>query len=303
MSDSNDTGTQTLLANVRSSAPLPAHVRQVANSAEDAALRGATFEQILQLLRRLSVDDFGLVMWSMPNDHWPGLSAVLPPMASPEVQKRWTGYAGVELLRNTLWFPRLMDGLSWRHRGSGVSGASVLDVGCGYGRLVRLMYYYTDPSNITGVDAWSKSLELCGSLPGTFLLVDAVPAEYPVRTTVDVAFAFSVLTHLSEVAARAVLAAVRPCLGVNGIFVATIRPVEFWRFLEGRNPRGVAHTMEHAHALRGFAYTPHSASSPHYGDTSISLEYLADLGEWTLLGYDRSLSDPYQIAVVLRHRQ
>ena len=38
---------------------------------------------------------------------------------------------------------------------------SVLDFGCGYGRLARLFYYYIKQDNFYGVDPWDRSINEC----------------------------------------------------------------------------------------------------------------------------------------------
>lgn len=270
---------------------LPEHVRAILAPAEQATQRGAKFEQVLPILRRLSLDDFGLVVWSMPDADWPGLSGALPPMAPDDVQRHWTGQSGSRLLHNTVWFPHLLALAAARFGRRPIEGSHILDVGCGYGRLARFAYYFTDPADYIGVDTSAQALAYCASLPGTFAHVEAVPTEYPVHN-VHLAFAFSLFTHLSEEAAHAVLGAIRRALRPDGLAVVTVRPIEYWERLDAAG-------MVEAHRERGFAYTPHHPSTPHYGDASISLDYIARLPGWEMLAYEHPI-DSLQIAVVLR---
>ena len=275
---------------------LPAHVLRIVHQAEQAAGAGASLLEVLPVLRGLSLDDFGLVLWSMPSDELPRLSKVLPAMAPVAVQKDWTGSSGADLLVNTVWFPRLLNETMLEYRGVDLRGRSVLDVGCGYGRLVRLMYYYSDPDRISGVDPWPQSLVLCEGLPGTFVLVEETPQSYPVQP-VDIAYAFSVFTHLTERAMHAVLAAVLMAMRPNALFVFTIRPVEYWAAEEAMGLKGTA-AMVRDHHERGFANRVHNGRT-HYGDTSMSLQYVSALPGWKFLRYDHSLTDPNQIAIVV----
>jgi hypothetical protein len=51
-------------------------------------------------------------------------------------------------------------------------------------------------------------------------------------------------------------------------------------------------------------YLPHIADNPHYGDASVSMDYLAETCRSVGLEVamlDWSISDPYQIVVVARH--
>lgn len=57
-------------------------------------------------LRQLSLDDFGLILFSMPDPQYPKLSRLLPAMASNEVQRHWMGNHGLLLLKQTTAFVR-----------------------------------------------------------------------------------------------------------------------------------------------------------------------------------------------------
>jgi SAM-dependent methyltransferase len=275
--------------------PLPVHARTPVAEAERIAERYGSFEAILACLRRLSLEDFALVFWSMPHPDFPALSGRLPPMVSDEVQTEWTGASGPWSIASSSWFPRGLNLASVQHLGRPLNGLEVLDVGCGYGRFIRFMYYYTDPANIVGIDAWPDSLAHCVPLPGRFELVADVPESYELTRHVDVAYAFSVLTHLSEEALHAVVAAVRAW--VRGLFVATIRPVEFWQAIA----HPLADELTARHETQGLAFVPH-LTRPNYGETTVSFDYLNSLPGWRVVGYERSLVDPLQISVTLLPR-
>src|SRR5215218_3618968 len=118
---------------------------------------------------------------------------MLPRMAPADVQANWTGNTGAVLLGQSVNFVRLVESLSIHHTGRSLHGRRILDFGCGYGRLMRLLAYHTDPEQIVGVDAWEQSLELArhDGVLGTLVKSDDVPADLPV-SEVDIAFAFSV---------------------------------------------------------------------------------------------------------------
>lgn len=277
------------------------HTRIYLDNAEIAAEAG---DPVLALshLRKLSLDDFGLFMISLPSGDYPKLSAILPRMADAKVQKTWTGSSGVDLLKQTLAFTRTLEGASVRYRGKPLHGTTLLDFGCGYGRILRMLYYYSNPNRIWGVDAWEKSLSKSreDGVLGNLALSERVPTSLPVGDTeFDVAFAFSVFTHLAPDAGVACLNAVRQHMTPGGIFVPTIRPVEFWAHLDKMRGTNRAQEKTAEHIAKGVAYLPHAGvEGETYGDTSLTLEFF-DRPGWEVLGYDRSIFDSFQIGVVL----
>ena len=258
---------------------------------------------MLPVLRGLSLEDFGLLLISMPDDAYPALSSVLPRMASPEVQIGATGKAGEELLVQTISFARQLESLSIKYAGRSLRESTILDFGSGYGRNLRSMLYFSNPDYLWGVDAWASSLELARecNVPGHIELSDEQPTTLPVGDTkFDLAFAFSIFTHLSRDTAMACLAAIRKCIAPTGLLVATIRPVEFWEMENARHTPETRAQMIELHRSGGFAFMPEwYSTNSRYGDTSMDLDQMAAPG-WRLAGYDSSLIDPYQIAAVLQ---
>ncbi|MER9397244.1 class I SAM-dependent methyltransferase [Mesorhizobium sp. M0615] len=259
--------------------------------------------QAFVALRRLSLDDFGLFMISLPNLSYPALSSILPKMASPEIQTTWTGASGVELLKQTLAFTRIVDSSILRYTNRTLHGASILDFGCGYGRIIRMMYYYTEPDHIWGVDAWEQSLSSSreAGVLGHLVQSDRVPDSLPVgETKFDLAFAFSVFTHLAPKTADTCLKAVRKHVKDGGLFILTIRPVEFWPFIDATRKTNDSERLVAAHNETGIAYLPHGGvEGETYGDTSLTFDFFKKDG-WDFLGYDRSIMDAFQISIILQ---
>jgi SAM-dependent methyltransferase len=128
------------------------YARDCIRQAEAAATGPGALHECLSILRRLPFDDFGQIMISMPSPEMPRLSAVLPAMASAEVQRNWTGSDGVALLLQTNNFVRIVAQSFQGLCGRNLSNARILDFGCGYGRILRAMYYFTDPDRLLGCD-------------------------------------------------------------------------------------------------------------------------------------------------------
>lgn len=268
----------------------------------------------LRRLAKLGLDDFGYVLWSMPDVRFPKLSRLLPPMASAEVQRHWTGRSGIALLKPSVNFVRILAYNYTRLTGAALDERTrILDYGCGYGRIARLMYYFTTQSNVVGVDPWEKSIELCrlAGLGPNFLQSAYVPETLPVGgARFDLIYAYSVFTHLAEPVARAALGALRRCIKDDGILALTIRPVEYWdlaRYISRRD----ADALTAEHRAQGFAFHPHTSDHEHnaiaaglvYGDTSIAERWFDEhCDRWSVELVDRSLNDRLQTYLYLRPR-
>lgn len=269
--------------------------------AEKIAADGGSIEQLLLHLRQLPLDDFGSLMFRMPDPAYPALSRKLPSMAEPEIQLSWSGASGVDLLRQSAAFMRLVDSLCRQHKGSGLDNATVMDFGCGYGRLSRLLYYFTNPAQIWGFDAWDSAIKLCrlAKLPGRFMFSDVRPQRLPTSEFFDIAFAYSVFSHLPAKLATACLSAVHRSMKPGGLFILTIRPVEFWRFFDKVKGTTIADLKETEHARDSVAFHPHQGRGDLYGEASYRLEFFRREG-WKFIGYDRLLTDPFEIVIVLQ---
>jgi SAM-dependent methyltransferase len=273
--------------------------------AAETVATGGSLTDVLPILRGLSLDNFGRAMLEMPNPSFPALSRVLPAMASEQVQRDWTGNAGLALLQQSLNFVRSVALQSALLTGRPLQGRRLLDFGCGYGRLLRLMYYFSDPELIWGVDPWDRSIELCreAGLPNRFAQSDYLPTSLPVEDeTFGLIYAFSVFTHTSERATRQALATLRNYIEPDGMLVVTIRPHEYW---DHAAPWVNRNLMREQHTSRGFAFTPHNREPIDgditYGDTSMTFDWLvANAPGWRLAGYDHTLDDVNQIIVYLQ---
>ena len=242
-------------------------------------------------------------MISMPNREYPALSAILPAMASEEIQRTWTGASGLELLRLTTTFARQVENSYARYCGKPIRDSTIMDFGCGYGRILRMMYFFSNPDRIWGVNSWQQSLDTCtnAKVLGHLVKSENVPKSLPVGDTkFDLAFAFSVFTHLAPKAAEACLYAIRKHMNESGLLIATIRPVEYWPFHDQVQRTNIAKEMLAQHEKSGYAYKPHSGPEGEtYGDCSMTFDFFRKPG-WRVIGHDWSRIDAYQVSVILR---
>ncbi|MDM0077390.1 class I SAM-dependent methyltransferase [Variovorax sp. J2P1-59] len=264
--------------------------------------------RLYQILRQLPLDLVGDLLLNLGPDYEGPLRRHLPRMASDEIQRNWTGTSGYHLLQQSCAFVRSIENNYRNFSGRSLQDATILDYGCGWGRLMRLMYKYTDPSNLYGCDPWDRSIEICreSGVAGHLAVSDYLPSTLPFGDLkFDLIYAFSVFTHLSERAAATAMSACRKAISSDGIMALTIRPPAYWHAHQDSQNVVDRHQMLRDHDTRGFAFTPHPRPAVDgdvtYGDTSMSLDYIERnwLG-WSVLGVDWQLHDPYQTVVFLR---
>jgi SAM-dependent methyltransferase len=271
----------------------------------DASVK--TRDAAFRRLRILGLDDFGEVLLGMPSAAHPKLSSLLPSMASDEIQDGWTGNHGLPLLTQSGAFVRSLAFNFSRFTGRSIQEARILDYGCGYGRLARLMYYFVDTPALVGVDPYDQSIEECRSagLGPRFLLSDYLPTRLPTSIRFNLAYAFSVFTHTSKRATLAALGAIRAQMSPGGVLCLTIRPLEYWEVPRDDIPPETRTACREEHLRDGFAFCPHNRTPIDgditYGDTTMTLDWLdSHAVGWRRLGIDRSLDDPWQIYVFLQ---
>lgn len=257
-------------------------------------------EEVPGLFSNIPLGIFGELLLEIP-DNYDRLKAYFPSMASQEVQNNWTGSHGKVLLRQSEIFARMLVSGYAATTGRKIADATILDYGCGWGRLIRLLYKYSSIENIYGVDPWGESIRICReNKVGCHLAIsDYVPDTLPFDHQFDLIFAFSVFTHLSEKTTAKVLNTLRNYISPSGMLAITIRPKEYW---EIHQKGKLAAEMTKMHEQSGFAFTPHHRDPIDgditYGDSSISLEYLADnFPRWNLVSAEWDKIDPYQVVL------
>lgn len=275
-------------------------IKETQNFLIDLENKISKSDDVLPRLRTLTLDDFGELLLTIPNPQLPKISALLPRATPDDVQNKWTGSSGITLLRQSVSFINFVVSNYIEMTGRPFSQANILDFGCGWGRLLRLMLYYIDHKQIHGCDAWDTSLKHIteAQVPGTIRKSEVIPKDLPFpEVNFDLIYAFSIFTHLAEHVADGALDAFRRNIKQNGIIIITIRPVEFWDYYEKTKGIDCSHLIKE-HERRGFAYLP---GTKEYGDCTMSIDYLRDkFPNWNVIKFGRPLTDPYQLYVCLR---
>jgi 2-polyprenyl-3-methyl-5-hydroxy-6-metoxy-1,4-benzoquinol methylase len=179
--------------------------------------------------------------------------------------------------------------------GKAFEDATMLDYGAGWGRITRLALHTCKPENVHACDADPKSVDLFNSLnfPMECKKVSVMPDHLPYEeNTFDLIWLWSILTHLPEKNADAVMKALSSIIKLDGILVVTIRPAAFWT----NNPLTKKKQLAETHEKYGFA---HESQGAHWGNTSMSLEYIEQKWpQWSLVR--TAHNETHQVSVFLR---
>ncbi len=238
---------------------------------------------------------------------YPNIRALLPAVPDPETQALYNGTSDVPLAVQSEAFYSIARARFGQH----LDGARLLDFGCGWGRLTRYFARDIEPGNLYGCDPVEEILGICRHtrVPAKLARSEFLPERLPFDETFDLAFAFSVLTHISEKAARHCLEALHAGMRPGGILIVTVRPPEYAELNELLEPVRDELDPEQPQHL----FVPHAAdpSHPqfggdemHFGEAVITLPYVrerwADLFE--LLEVECAVADEYQTVLTLRRR-
>ena len=259
------------------------------------------------LFREVDVELWALLL-TQEYDAYPNIRALLPDMPDVELQRLWNGTSGVALAAQGAGFYRKLCERYGRHSDRPLAESSVLDFGCGWGRLTRFLARDVEPSNLYGCDPVEGILDICrtNGVPATLARSGAVPDRLPFDGPFDLAFAFSVFTHLSEAAHERCLHALHGAIRPGGILVVTVRPPEYVRFCAALHPFAGADLTRPQYLFAQHppdpAHPQYSGGEMSYGEAVISLAYVRE--RWAplfeLQAVDLLVEDLFQVMLTLR---
>ena len=270
-------------------------------------LHSRGIESLPEACAAIPLEVFGAVQIDRPESGC-GTAAFPSDDARDDVQVLWTGGSGHGLLAQSVAFGRTFAGYFPNRTTRPRADASVLDFGCGWGRLLRLACKFVRPSRLWGVDPWDRSIELCKEhgVLGNLRLSPWIPRELDVPQDLDMAYAFSVFTHLpAEVAAIALRTLTRHLVS-GGRLLLTVRPIEYWSWHDfaGSAARGYSRERAEAeHRGAGYTFVPHDRPPIEgivaYGDSSMTVEYAQRLAApLRLVAVECSAIDILQLVLV-----
>ena len=266
--------------------------------------------ECLAHFRALDADLWALLL-TQQYEAFPGIRAVLPQAPDPALQERWNGASGARLAAQGAAFYRRVREEFARHGPRPLEDAAVLDFGCGWGRLTRMFAREVPPERLFGCDPSEPILEVCraNGVPAQLARSEFVPERLPFEGPFELAFAFSVFTHLSEPAHERCLCALHRALAPGGLLLVTLRPPAYLDLCELMHPVRVPLAPADARYL----FVPHAADPSHpqygggemiYGETVVTLAYVRE--RWSemfeLLAAGILLDDLFQVVLTLRRR-
>jgi SAM-dependent methyltransferase len=270
----------------------------------------------LALFRGLDVDLWAMLL-SQEYELYPNIRALLPQLPDPSLQELWNGAHGARLANQSKTFYAKVAERFEQYSATRMTEARILDYGCGWGRLIRFFARDVAPGSLHGCDPVQQILDVCREtgVPAELTKTDFVPERLPYDEPFDLAYAFSVFTHISERAADTCLRALHAALRPGAILVLTVRPPEYLQF----NPlmHGVRDSLGPDPAARmgepHYLFVPHPAEDSHpqydggemtYGETVITLPYLRERWDelFEVLKTDVLIGDLYQVMITLRRR-
>jgi SAM-dependent methyltransferase len=250
-------------------------------------------------------------------DLYPAIKELLPDVPHPSLQSSWNGASGSVLASQSLAFYEKLGHLYARHSTVALEQSRVLDFGCGWGRLTRFLARDVAPGSLFGCDPVEPILDTCRrcGVPAVLARCDFVPERIPFDGCFDLAYAFSVFTHLSEPSHRASLQALHASLAPGGLLVLTIRPPQYLWLCSLLHPVRASLGAQPERRLREplYLFEPHDAQplasgtsdgQVTYGETVVTPAYIRS--HWTdmfeLIAIEMLIGDPYQVVVALRRR-
>lgn len=279
----------------------------------EAALGEGAGPKALASFRDLD-DDLWALLLNQNQRAYPRIAALLPDLPEAGLQLNWNGAHGLRLTNQSKAFYRHAREQLADHGGVALADATVLDYGCGWGRLTRFFARDVAPGSLLACDPVEEILDVCRELrvPATLARSEFSPERLPFDRPVHLAYSFSVFTHISEQAALASLRAIHSSLAPGGILVLTIRPPAYLDLDEKMHAaRDALEPGALAEPRYIFVPHPHDPGHPQYeseamsyGETVITLPYVrerwSDLFE--LVDVKAIPEDLYQVAITLRKR-
>lgn len=171
----------------------------------------------------------------------------LPAFPDEQLQRNTTGLSAEAALRQAHAF---YEDVHRALAGAGAAlgeGSTVLDFGCGWGRIARVFLHDVRKADVHGLDVDEAFVAITRDLfqSGNFTRCTPFPPSGHGAAGFDLVVAYSVFSHLSEAATRAWFAEFERILKPGGVVAFTTRHGSFFDFCEqaSRQPGASAYVQ------------------------------------------------------------
>lgn len=243
----------------------------------------------------------------------------VPPLPPAAKQAMFVGSSGIQAFKEPSIFwanakrALAADGRPLSKR------SKLLDVGVGWGRLYRWALRDFPIKNIEGIDVDSGAIEMCkAAMPSGNFTAVSPDGDYPFRQgSFDLAFLYSVFSHLSEDTARSTLGKISKVLKPGGhVALTTLRLAHIDVWDRQQSDQYYAPALKRVNFDRNswwedaaegrHMYVPigggdDSRPEDSYGEAVVPKLWWASLAEFDLVEFSRGTGLP-QVFVVLRKR-
>ncbi|MGI8663261.1 MAG: class I SAM-dependent methyltransferase [Acidimicrobiales bacterium] len=157
-----------------------------------------------------------------------------------------------------------------RLAGADIDAGRWLEIGAGYGRLLRVLAERVPSEQLTAIELDPSAVRFCQNELGVATLRSNAAFEVITGSTFDVVFAISVITHVDWEGSQRFLRLGCRSLAPGGAFVFSTHGRRALDELEENNPTsfgGVRADIEAAWAGPGFSYSPYRSTRGDYGMT------------------------------------
>jgi len=178
----------------------------------------------------------------------------LPGFPSEELQRSFVGSAGEHTLREAHNFYRIVKGYSQSCGHPLTPASTVLDFGCGWGRMLRFFLKDVRAGNLNGMDVDPDVIALCQRLfqQGRFQVCNPRPPVQLPEESYDVIYLYSVFSHLNEEVQLQWANEFARLLKPGGILLATTQARRFVEFCATLRAKPVQESAWHESLARSF---------------------------------------------------